>query len=233
MMPGSTGTQRDSQKHSYSSWKFGTSTRNDMAKVFVSSAHAKSVAEFIDSPGPCAYGHKGGLGQQTDSRKKSNESFVRRAAAPSCRPAARARLPDRTRRRADPIPPYPSPPCRAWALRTAFSTRTARPLSATAAPARAPTRCARRRGGRSPRTNPRTQSRPSRGRTATARRRSLPRPPHGSSIPCRGWADGVSTGRLWGAGEICAKSTLIWVFLVWQTGSRRTSGKSGGHECSE
>ena len=62
---------------------------------------------------------------------------------------------------------------------------------------------------------------------------SLPRPPHGSSIPCRGWADGVSTGRLWGAGEICAKSTLIWVFLVWQTGSRRTSGKSGGQECSD
>jgi len=74
-MPGSVSKQHDSQKHSYSSWKFGTSTRGDQAKVFISPAHAKSVTEFIDSPGPCAYGHKGSLGGQTDSRKNTNESY--------------------------------------------------------------------------------------------------------------------------------------------------------------
>jgi len=74
-MPGSVSRQHDSQKHSYSTWKFGTSTRADQAKVFISPAHAKSVTEFIDSPGPCAYGHKGSLGNQHDSRKTTNESF--------------------------------------------------------------------------------------------------------------------------------------------------------------
>ena len=74
-MPGSVSKQHDSQKFSYSSWKFGTSTRADQAKVFVSPAHAKSVTEFIDSPGPCNYGHKGSLGNQSDSRKTTNESF--------------------------------------------------------------------------------------------------------------------------------------------------------------
>jgi len=74
-MPGSVSKQSDSQKHSYSSWKFGTSTRADQAKVFISPAHAKSVTEFIDSPGPCAYGHKGALGNQSDSLKTSNEMY--------------------------------------------------------------------------------------------------------------------------------------------------------------
>eukprot|EP00325_Prymnesiales_sp_UTEX-LB-985_P009767 CAMPEP_0174696682 /NCGR_PEP_ID=MMETSP1094-20130205/2767_1 /TAXON_ID=156173 /ORGANISM="Chrysochromulina brevifilum, Strain UTEX LB 985" /LENGTH=308 /DNA_ID=CAMNT_0015893509 /DNA_START=59 /DNA_END=985 /DNA_ORIENTATION=- len=74
-IPGSVSKQHDSQKHSYSSWKFGTSTRADQAKVFVSPAHAKSVTEFIDSPGPCAYGHRGGIGNQSDSRKNTSESF--------------------------------------------------------------------------------------------------------------------------------------------------------------
>lgn len=74
-IPGSVSRQHDSQKFSYSSWKFGTSTRADQAKVFVSPAHAKSVTEFIDSPGPTAYGHKGSLGNQSDSRKTTNESY--------------------------------------------------------------------------------------------------------------------------------------------------------------
>jgi len=74
-MPGSVTKQHDSQKHSYSSWKFGTSTRADQQKVFISPSHAKTVTEFIDSPGPCAYGHKGALGNQSDSRKATNESY--------------------------------------------------------------------------------------------------------------------------------------------------------------
>ena len=43
--------------------------------VFVSPAHAKSVTEFIDSPGPCAYKHSGSMNKQSDSRKSTNESF--------------------------------------------------------------------------------------------------------------------------------------------------------------
>jgi len=74
-MPGSVSKQHDSQKHSYATWKFGTSTRKDQAKVFISPQHAKSVAEFIDSPGPVAYTHNGSLQNQPDSRKKTNESF--------------------------------------------------------------------------------------------------------------------------------------------------------------
>lgn len=74
-VPTAVAKQASSQKHSYSSWKFGTSTRGDMAKVFVSPAHAKSVTEFIDSPGPCAYGYQGGVGTQSDSRKATGESF--------------------------------------------------------------------------------------------------------------------------------------------------------------
>lgn len=74
-IPGSVNKQHDSQKHSYSSWKFGTSTRADQAKVFVSSAHAKSVTEFIDSPGPCMYKHTGGLGNQSDSRKNTSANY--------------------------------------------------------------------------------------------------------------------------------------------------------------
>mmetsp|Transcript_62238 Transcript_62238/g.138640 ORF Transcript_62238/g.138640 Transcript_62238/m.138640 type:complete len:297 (-) Transcript_62238:456-1346(-) len=74
-MPGSMSKQPDSKKLSYSSWKFGTSTRKDQAKVFISPAHAKSVTEFIDSPGPVAYGHKGSIGDQPDSRKATTESY--------------------------------------------------------------------------------------------------------------------------------------------------------------
>ena len=94
-MPGSVSKQHDSQKFSYSSWKFGTSTRADQNKVFVSPQHAKTVTEFIDSPGPCAYGHKGALGNQSDSRKNTNESYVRarrRGKLPSCGTCGTGRL---------------------------------------------------------------------------------------------------------------------------------------------
>lgn len=73
--PNAVSRQSDSQKHTYSSWKFGTSTRADQAKVFVSPAHAKSVTEFIDSPGPAAYDHRGGIGTQSDSRKDTTASY--------------------------------------------------------------------------------------------------------------------------------------------------------------
>lgn len=69
------GKQADSQKPSYSTWKFGTSTRGDQAKVFMSAEMAKTVPEYIDSPGPCAYEHLGSFGMQQDSRKPSNESY--------------------------------------------------------------------------------------------------------------------------------------------------------------
>jgi len=68
----SVGKQSDSQKHSYSTWKMGTSTRGDQAKVFISPEYAKAVPEFISSPGPCAYQHIGSLGGQADSRKPTN-----------------------------------------------------------------------------------------------------------------------------------------------------------------
>ena len=47
--------QKSSEKHSYASWGFGTSTRADRSKIFISHAHAKTETGFIDSPGPCAY----------------------------------------------------------------------------------------------------------------------------------------------------------------------------------
>ena len=72
---GAVGTQRDSSKHSYSSWGFGTSTRADMAKVFVSPQHAKTESGFIDSPGPAAYSFGGTFGRQSDSRRSSSQSF--------------------------------------------------------------------------------------------------------------------------------------------------------------
>ena len=71
----SMGAQRDSQRHSYSSWGFGTSTRADQAKVFVSSRHAKTVTGYIDSPGPAAYPGGGSLGSQNDSRKHSSTGY--------------------------------------------------------------------------------------------------------------------------------------------------------------
>ncbi|KAL1529135.1 hypothetical protein AB1Y20_000095 [Prymnesium parvum] len=75
MLPSSISKQMDSQKQSYSSWTFGTSTRQDQAKVYVSAQLAKGVSEFVDSPGPVAYEHSGAFNSQIDSRKKTNESY--------------------------------------------------------------------------------------------------------------------------------------------------------------
>ena len=72
---GALSPQHVSQRESASSWKFGTSTRDDQAKVYVSAAHAKVQPVFVDSPGPATYGSAGGLGEQPDSRKSSNHGF--------------------------------------------------------------------------------------------------------------------------------------------------------------
>ena len=53
--PSAVSAQKSSEKHSYASWGFGTSTRADRSKIFISHAHAKTETGFIDSPGPCAY----------------------------------------------------------------------------------------------------------------------------------------------------------------------------------
>lgn len=82
-LPGSVNKQADSLKHSYSTWKFGTSTRRDQAKIFAGNAHAKTEGEFIVSPGPVAYQYVGSFKNQPDSRKKTGESYVRCATYPA------------------------------------------------------------------------------------------------------------------------------------------------------
>ena len=73
--PSAVSKQNDSRKHSHSSWSFGTSTRADQAKLFLSHTHAKTETNFIDSPGPCAYRHTGAFGSQCDSRSHSTASY--------------------------------------------------------------------------------------------------------------------------------------------------------------
>ncbi len=72
---GAFNAQQSSERFEAETWKFGTATRGHMAKVYVSAEHAKSVAEFIDSPGPCAYKQGGSFGDQKDSRKPSSAAF--------------------------------------------------------------------------------------------------------------------------------------------------------------
>ena len=67
--------QKSSEKHSYASWGFGTSTRADRSKIFISHAHAKTETGFIDSPGPCAYRQEGSMGSQVSSRSHSTSSY--------------------------------------------------------------------------------------------------------------------------------------------------------------
>jgi len=74
-LEGAFSTQHDSQRFDGQTWKFGSSTRADQTKVFVSAEHAKTVSEFVDSPGPCAYIHVGSFGDQCDSRKKTTAAF--------------------------------------------------------------------------------------------------------------------------------------------------------------
>jgi len=74
--PTAVSKQNDSQKHSFASWGFGTSTRDDQSKIFISAAMAKTEPSFIDSPGPCAYRDSGGaFGSQVSSRAHSTASY--------------------------------------------------------------------------------------------------------------------------------------------------------------
>lgn len=73
--PAAITKQSDSRKHSFSSFGFGTSTRADQSKIFVSAEHAKTETNFIDSPGPCAYRQDGSFGLQTSSRAHSSASY--------------------------------------------------------------------------------------------------------------------------------------------------------------
>ncbi|KAL3903872.1 MAG: hypothetical protein SGPRY_011504, partial [Prymnesium sp.] len=66
-LPGSVNKQADSLKHSYSTWKFGTSTRRDQAKIFAGNAHAKTEGEFI------------GLGTSERFFYENNSSLERKA----------------------------------------------------------------------------------------------------------------------------------------------------------
>lgn len=71
----SVGRQSNSRMHSYANWKFGTSTREDQSKVFLGADAAKSVPEFIHSPGPAVYNSISSMSTQRDSRKPSSENF--------------------------------------------------------------------------------------------------------------------------------------------------------------
>jgi len=73
--PSAVSAQKSSEKHSYASWGFGTSTRADQSKIFISHAHAKTETGFIDSPGPCAYRQDGSMGSQVSSRSHSTASY--------------------------------------------------------------------------------------------------------------------------------------------------------------
>lgn len=69
------GEQAASRRRSAPSFGFGSSTRNQAAKVFLSSDHAKlSTPGF--SPGPSAYTLKAAVGTQADGRKASSPQWV-------------------------------------------------------------------------------------------------------------------------------------------------------------
>ena len=71
--PGAMGTQHDSRRATHATWGFGTSRRSDYDKVFISTEHAKSQVEFVDSPGPANYRHSGSsVGEQLESTRRSN-----------------------------------------------------------------------------------------------------------------------------------------------------------------
>jgi len=71
----SVGAQMNSQKHSAQTVKFGTGTREDRAKIFISHAHSASDTTSISSPGPAAYSlqNEGSVGgNYADSKKHSS-----------------------------------------------------------------------------------------------------------------------------------------------------------------
>ena len=69
------GAQAKSNRRSSPSFGFGSSTRNQAAKVFLSRDHAKlSTPGF--SPGPSAYTLRASVGAQADGRKASSPQWV-------------------------------------------------------------------------------------------------------------------------------------------------------------
>ena len=69
------GSQAHSKRRSAPSFGFGSSTRNQAAKVFLSQEHAKlSTPSF--SPGPSAYTLRASVGSQADGRKASSPQWV-------------------------------------------------------------------------------------------------------------------------------------------------------------
>jgi len=69
------GNQAPSKRRSSPSFGFGSSTRNQAAKVFLSNDHAKlSTPGF--SPGPSAYSLRPSVGTQPDGRKSSAPQWV-------------------------------------------------------------------------------------------------------------------------------------------------------------
>jgi len=69
------GTQATSRRRSAPMFGFGSSTRNQAAKVFLSQEHAKlSTPSF--SPGPSAYTLRASVGSQADGRKASAPQWV-------------------------------------------------------------------------------------------------------------------------------------------------------------
>jgi hypothetical protein len=69
------GDQVHSKRRSAPMFGFGSSTRSQAAKVFLSSEHAKlSTSGF--SPGPSAYTLRASVGTQADGRKASSPQWV-------------------------------------------------------------------------------------------------------------------------------------------------------------
>lgn len=69
------GTQALSRRRSSPSFGFGSSTRAQAAKVFVSADHAKLATSGF-SPGPSAYTLRASVGKQADGSKRSSPHWV-------------------------------------------------------------------------------------------------------------------------------------------------------------
>lgn len=69
------GDQAPSKRRSAPSFGFGSSTRNQAAKVFISPEHAK-LSSMAYSPGPSAYSLRASVGTQADGRKASSPQWV-------------------------------------------------------------------------------------------------------------------------------------------------------------
>lgn len=70
------GSQVASRRKSSPSYGFGSGTRDNRAKVFVSQEHAKLSPAFVCSPGPAApYSRRAAVGAQTESTSRSAPNY--------------------------------------------------------------------------------------------------------------------------------------------------------------